>query len=150
MRTPEPEPSAGRSLILAEAIASVTSGSTRAQSLERLLTAACRIGGFPYGALAALDSSGAVGEVLHHGLSAEQEAAIGRFPLAPGVLGEIARSDVPLVYDDVAGSAFFPSGHPDAARLVGLPVRAHGRCLGLLLLGDEGRRRALAPAIAAG
>ena len=154
MRTPGPEqpdsPSGGGApaLTLTEAIASVTSGATRRQSLERLLSAACELAGVRHGALAVLDRSGAIGEVIHQGLSAEQTAGIGRLPLGTGLLGEIARSSEPLVYDDVRGSALHPPGHPDAATVIGVPIRSQGRCLGMLLLGDDTRRDDVGPELA--
>jgi signal transduction histidine kinase len=135
-------------MTLTEAIASVTSGATRAQCLERLLAAACALGGVRHGALVVLDRSGAVGTVLHHGLTDEQAAGLGRLPLGTGVLGEVARSTEPLVYDDVHGSAFLVPGHPGAATLIGVPIRSHGRPLGMLLLGDDRRRDDFGPELA--
>ena len=136
MRTPAPEDrtdlrgTAGHVLTLAEAVASVTAAATRTQSLERLLAAACELGGVAHGAIAVLHPTGAISEVLHHG--ADLDGPVRRSAVDTGVLGAIARSPVPLVLDQV---------HGDAATLLGVPIRSHGRCLGLLLLGDEHRRR---------
>jgi signal transduction histidine kinase len=144
MRTPAPEEpvgsaqTAGRSPSLAEAIAFITAGTSRSQSLARLLAAACELAGVSQGALAVLDRAGGVAEVLHHGVTSE--APVRRFPVGAGRLGEVARSPVPLVLHDVPGTALHPDGHPGAADLLGVPVRSHGRCLGLLLLGEEHRR----------
>ena len=156
MRTPEPETGAGRPLSLAQAIASVTTGGSRAHSLERLVDAACTLSGLEQGALAVLDRGGAIDEVVHHGLTAEQVALVGRLPLGSGVLGEVARAREPLVYDDVAGTELVPGSapgeHPGAATLIGVPVRSHGRTLGLLLLGSRTRtelRPGLAPDLGA-
>jgi signal transduction histidine kinase len=148
MRTPEPEPPAGRTLSLVEAISSIASGATRTQSLERLLSCACEMAKVQYAVLAVLDRTGGVEDVLHRGVSAERLADLGRLPLGTGVLGEIARSTEPLVYEDVPGHAFQAPGHPDASALVGVPIRAHGRGLGVLLLGDEHRRPEVGPELA--
>jgi signal transduction histidine kinase len=126
----------------------VTSGATRTQSLERLLQAACDLGGVEHAALAVLDRTGALGEVLHTGLTPEQLARVERMPVGHGVLSEIVRSGEPLVYDDVEGHAFHPGGHPDAATLLGVPIRSQGRPLGMLLLGDEKPRDDFGPELA--
>ncbi len=148
MPAPEPEHRAARALV--RAIASITAGRTRTQTLELLLDSACELAGVEHAALAVLDRSGAVGEVLHRGLSPERSSGIRRLPLG-GVLGEVARAEEPLVYDDVAGHELHPPvdgrRHPGATRLVGVPVRSHGRTLGLLLLG---RTAAAPPATPAG
>src|SRR5689334_4153872 len=147
MPTREPEPPS-----LVEAIASVTTGATRTQSLERLLAAACAMGGVEHAALAVLDRNGGIGEVLHSGLSPEQLAAIGRLPLGHGLLSEISRSSEPLVYDDVEGHLLHPGSeqgtHPDASVLLGVPIRSQGRPLGMLLLGDEKPREDFGPELA--
>jgi signal transduction histidine kinase len=152
MRTPEPEAGAGRSFSLAEAITRISAGGSRTDSLERLVDAACALAGMGHGALAVLDSNGGIGEVLHRGLNAEQAAGIGRLSLGTGVLHEIADAREPLVYDDVPGVELVPGSgpgdHPRAARMVGVPVRAHGRTLALLLLGDTESRARLHPTLA--
>ncbi len=152
MRTPESDHGAGRALSLADAIARISSGGTRTQSLERLLDAACGLSGLGCAALAILDRSGGIGEVLHRGLTPEQAARIGRMPLGTGLLHEVAHAHEPLVYDDVPGTELAPGSpagdHPGATSVIGVPVRSHGRTLGLLLLGDTELRARLLPTLA--
>ncbi len=148
MRTPGPEDTAGRLPSLAEAIASVTAGATRTQSLERLVAAACELGHVRHGALVVLDRSGGIDQVVQHGVTGQVLTDLHRTPSGLGLLGEIARSTEPLVYEDVPGTALHPSGHPGAATVIGVPIRTQGRGLGMLLLGDERRRDDLDPGLA--
>ncbi len=110
--------------------------------LARIVRITARIVGVRYVALGVLAQGPGkrLHTFVHHGLSEEQAAAIGRLPEGHGLLGQIIDHAEPLRLRDIAGhpaSAGFPPHHPSMRSLLGVPVRARGRVFGNLYLSEK-------------
>lgn len=126
---------------LLEAILSIASDLELAGVLRRIVAAACQLTDARYGALGVLDATGEeLAEFVTHGLSEEEEAAIGPRPKGLGVLGLLIRDPRPIRLPDLGAheqSYGFPPNHPTMTTFLGVPVRVRGLVYGNLYLTEK-------------
>ncbi|MGD0082128.1 MAG: GAF domain-containing protein [Acidimicrobiales bacterium] len=126
---------------LLDAILSIASGVDLEGVLRRIVVAACELTDARYGALGVLDSSGeALSEFVTHGLSEEQEAAIGERPKGHGVLGVLINDPRPIRLAELGAherSFGFPPNHPPMSSFLGVPIRVRELAFGNLYLTEK-------------
>jgi GAF domain-containing protein len=109
--------------------------------LNRLLETACSVTGARYAALGILDKERReLDRFVTHGLSTEQERAIGERPRGRGVLGVLIQDPRPLRLTDVTAhpsSSGFPPHHPPMHSFLGVPIIIRERAWGNLYLGQK-------------
>jgi signal transduction histidine kinase len=109
--------------------------------LERFLQVAREVTGARYAALGVLDANRQELErFLTHGLTDEQERAIGTRPRGRGILGRLITDPKTLRLPDLAAhpdSSGFPAGHPPMRTFLGVPIVIAGAAWGNLYLTDK-------------
>lgn len=109
--------------------------------LDRLLGTACSVTGARYAAIGVLNKSRRELEsFVTHGLTEEQERAIGQRPRGRGVLGVLITDPRPLRLTDVTShvsSSGFPPQHPPMESFLGVPILIRGQAWGNLYLTDK-------------
>ncbi len=109
--------------------------------LQDFVTAAAKITGAPYSALAVLDNAGETSVFVQHGMDAKTVASLGAPPRGHGMLGAIP-NDGPLVLEDITTHPLhspMPHGHPEMQSFLGLPLRINEQVFGrIYLAGKEG------------
>ncbi len=109
-------------------------------TLERIVQAACRLGGARYGALGVIGADQRLVEFITHGISQEEQASIGDLPSGKGVLGLLIADPRPLRLADIGQhpqSYGFPPNHPPMHSFLGVPVRTRGQVFGNLYLAEK-------------
>lgn len=107
--------------------------------LRELVHSASRITGARYSAVGVLDSRGETMNFVQHGMTAQEERALGHPPRGHGVLGAIP-ADGALVLEDLTTHPAFggwPAGHPEMHTFLGVPVRVGDRVYGRLYLAER-------------
>jgi signal transduction histidine kinase len=109
--------------------------------LRRVVDEACSLTGARYGALGVLhEDKRSLSEFITVGLSADEEAAIGRRPTGRGVLGllmEDPRAIRLTSIGDHPASVGFPADHPQMASFLGVPIKVRDEVYGNLYLSDK-------------
>jgi len=109
--------------------------------LERFLQTAREVTRARYAALGVLDANRRELErFLTHGLTDEQERAIGARPRGRGILGLLITNPKTLRLPDLAAhpdSSGFPAGHPPMRTFLGVPIVIAGAAWGNLYLTDK-------------
>ncbi|MBV9193953.1 MAG: GAF domain-containing protein [Solirubrobacterales bacterium] len=104
--------------------------------LNRLLETARSVTGAKYAAIGVLDKQcRELERFVTHGLSQDQERAIGARPRGRGVLGALITDPRPLRLTDVTAdprSSGFPAQHPPMRSFLGVPIIIRGRAWGNL------------------
>jgi two-component system, NarL family, sensor histidine kinase DevS len=112
-----------------------------ADLLTHLVQEACALVGARYGALGVLNEARtSLAQFITHGLSEDEEAALGNRPTGRGVLGLVIADPQPLRLDDVSQhplSCGVPEGHPPMTSFLGVPVRTKSAVYGNLYLTDK-------------
>ena len=124
---------------LLDAVVAIGSDLDLARVLRRIVESACALTNARYGVLATVDQRGAFTELITHGLTPEEQAAIGRMPVGHGLLGAVPRRRTPMRVEHVSRhpeSTGFPAAHPPIDRFLGAPVLVDGVAFGHLYLGD--------------
>jgi signal transduction histidine kinase len=126
---------------LLDAIVAISSDLDLHSVLDRIIVAACQITGAQYGAIGVIGQGG--GELVDfvtHGLTHEQQAAIGELPRGHGILGLLIQHPHPLRLKnlhDHPQSYGFPPNHPPMESFLGVPVRIRGTVFGNLYLTEK-------------
>ncbi len=109
-------------------------------TLERIVVSACRLVGARYGALGVVGDDRRLVEFITHGISAEEQAAIGPLPTGRGVLGLLIDDPRPVRMSDITRhpkSFGFPRNHPPMHSFLGVPVRIRDTVYGNLYLAEK-------------
>ena len=126
---------------LLEAILSVASDLDLEGVLSRIVSAACQLTEARYGALGVLNPSGeGLAQFITHGLTDDQETAIGHRPEGRGILGLLITDPRPLRLADLANHAKsfgFPPNHPPMHSFLGVPIRVRGLVFGNIYLTEK-------------
>ena len=98
--------------------------------LSTIVEQATGLVGARYGALGVLTDDGkSLSEFITVGMTAQERAAIGRFPVGHGILGAVISDPTPLRADVIAdrpSTSGFPDHHPAMTTFLGVPVRLEG------------------------
>lgn len=109
--------------------------------LGRLVEAAAELTGARYAALGVIDRSGTrLERFLVHGLSEEEQAAIGDLPSGRGILGVLIHDARLLRLHDLGSdprSVGFPPNHPTMRTFLGVPVQLRDVAYGNLYLTEK-------------
>jgi len=126
---------------LLDAVLAVSADLDLADVLSRIVRCACELVDARYGALGVLGGDGEhVVEFVAHGLSQEEQEAIGDPPRGHGVLGLLIRQPRPRRLLDVAAhpdSYGFPPNHPPMHSFLGVPIRIRDEVFGNLYLTEK-------------
>ncbi len=127
-----------------EAALAVASETDRDQVLRRIVALAREIVPCKYAALGVADDHGTLQQFITCGMSDEEIAAIGDYPVGKGLLGVLIHDGEPLIVDDIQRdprSVGFPAHHPPMRKLLGAPIKLADRTLGNIYLTepDSGR-----------
>jgi len=126
---------------LLEAVLAVSADLDLAEVLSRIVRCACELVDARYGALGVLGADGEhLVEFVSHGLSQEEQEAIGDPPRGHGVLGLLIRQPRPRRLRDVAAhpdSHGFPANHPVMQSFLGVPIRIRDEVFGNLYLTEK-------------
>jgi signal transduction histidine kinase len=126
---------------LLDAIVAISSDLDLHSVLDRIIVAACRITGAQYGAIGVIGQGGGERvDFVTHGLTDEEEAAIGELPRGHGILGLLIEHPHPLRLKnlhDHPQSYGFPPNHPPMESFLGVPVRIRGTVFGNLYLTEK-------------
>jgi signal transduction histidine kinase len=109
--------------------------------LNRVLETACLVTGARFAALGILDwDRRELERFITHGLTEEEERAIGDRPRGRGILGLLIEDPRPLRIADVSAhpnSYGVPAGHPTMRSFLGVPILIRGRAWGNLYLTEK-------------
>jgi Signal transduction histidine kinase len=126
---------------LLDAVLAVSADLDLAEVLSRIVRCACELVDARYGALGVLGADGEhLVEFVAHGLSPEEQEAIGDPPRGHGVLGLLIRQPRPRRLRDVAAhpdSHGFPANHPVMHSFLGVPIRIRDEVFGNLYLTEK-------------
>ncbi|NMM23380.1 MAG: GAF domain-containing protein [Phycicoccus sp.] len=126
---------------LLEAVLAVSADLDLAEVLSRIVRCACELVDARYGALGVFGGDGEhLVEFVIHGLSQEEQQAIGDPPRGHGVLGLLIRQPRPRRLRDVAAhpdSYGFPPNHPVMHSFLGVPIRIRDEVFGNLYLTEK-------------
>ena len=125
-----------------DAILTIELDADLATLLATIVEQATGLVGARYGALGVLSEDGvSLTEFVTVGLTAEERAAIGKFPVGHGILGSVISDPVPLRSEEIANNPStvgYPANHPAMSTFLGVPVRLEGgRVFGNLYLCDR-------------
>lgn len=113
-----------------EAILTIEVDADLSSLLATIVEQAAALAGARYGALGVLAEDGtSLSEFVTVGLTDDERAAIGRFPVGHGILGSVIDDPVPLRVEaigDDPSTVGFPANHPAMATFLGVPVRLEG------------------------
>ncbi|MFI5908714.1 GAF domain-containing sensor histidine kinase [Dactylosporangium sp. NPDC051541] len=122
------------------AVLAVTAHRSVREVLQTIVAAARRLLGAQYAALGIPDGNGSFREFLADGLTAEQWRRIGPIPRQHGLLGAMLRDPDPVRTADIRTHPSFegwPSGHPEMADFLGMPIVDGAEILGELFLANK-------------
>jgi len=104
--------------------------------LQAFVDQACAVTSSPYGALSILGSRGETSAFYIHGLSADEQEALGHPPMGRGIIGDIPVDNGIISNDLHADPRFtgYPPSHPDMVSFLGVPLRIHEQVYGRLYL----------------
>ena len=125
---------------LLDAVVAISTDLDLRSTLERIVSAACRLAGARYGALGVLGEDRRLVEFVTHGLSPQERQAIGELPRGRGLLGLLVEDPRPLRVADVTShpKAYgFPPNHPHMRSFLGVPIRVRDTVFGNLYLTDK-------------
>ena len=126
---------------LLDAVLAVSADLDLSDVLARIVRCACELVDARYGALGVLGADGEhLVEFVAHGLSQEEQEAIGDPPHGYGVLGLLIRQPRPRRLRDVAAhpdSHGFPANHPVMHSFLGVPIRIRDEVFGNLYLTEK-------------
>jgi len=126
---------------LLDAVLAVSADLDLAEVGSRIVRCACELVDARYGALGVLGADGEhLVEFVAHGLSPEEQEAIGDPPRGHGVLGLLIRQPRPRRLRDVAAhpdSQGFPANHPVMHSFLGVPIRIRDEVFGNLYLTEK-------------
>ena len=125
-----------------DAILTIEVDADLATLLTTIVEQAAGLVGARYGALGVLSEDGtSLSEFVTVGLTAQQRAAIGKFPVGHGILGTVITNPEPLRAEQIAddpSTVGFPANHPAMSTFLGVPVRLEGgQVFGNLYLCDR-------------
>jgi signal transduction histidine kinase len=109
-------------------------------TLERIVTAACRLTDAEYGALGVIGPDRTLVDFITHGLSPENHRLIGALPRGHGVLGLLIEDPQPIRLPDITAhprAYGFPEHHPMMRSFLGVPVRIRDQVFGNLYLAEK-------------
>ncbi|GAA2673565.1 GAF domain-containing sensor histidine kinase [Actinoplanes palleronii] len=110
-------------------------------TLQRIVEAACALGGARYGALGVLaPDHGSLSDFITHGIDPATHARIGDLPHGRGVLGLLITDPQPVRLPDIRKhphSFGFPPNHPPMHSFLGVPVRTRDQIFGNLYLAEK-------------
>jgi signal transduction histidine kinase len=110
-------------------------------TLQRIVRAACALGGARYGALGVLaPDRKSLSDFVTHGIDPEAHARIGDLPHGRGVLGLLITDPNPVRLPDITrhpNSFGFPPHHPPMHSFLGVPVRTRDQIFGNLYLAEK-------------
>jgi signal transduction histidine kinase len=126
---------------LLDAVLAVSADLDLPEVLARIVRCACELVDARYGALGVLGADGDhLVEFVTHGLSQEEQEAIGDPPHGHGVLGLLIRQPRPRRLRDIAthpDSHGFPPNHPPMHSFLGVPLRIRDEVFGNLYLTEK-------------
>ena len=126
---------------LLDAVLAVSADLDLSDVLARIVRSACELVDARYGALGVLGADGEhVVEFVSHGLTPDEQQAIGDPPRGHGVLGLLIRQPHPRRLVDVAAhpdSYGFPPNHPVMHSFLGVPIRIRDEVFGNLYLTEK-------------
>jgi len=126
---------------LLDAVLAVSADLDLAEVLSRIVRCACELVDARYGALGVLGADGEhLVEFVVHGLTPQEQEAIGDPPRGHGVLGLLIRQPRPRRLRDVAAhpdSHGFPPNHPPMHSFLGVPIRIRDEVFGNLYLTEK-------------
>jgi signal transduction histidine kinase len=126
---------------LLDAVVVIGSDLELANTLGRIVEAACALVGARYGAVGVLGHDRRhLAEFITHGIDAEAHAAIGDLPTGRGVLGVLIDDPRPVRLPDIAKhpqSYGFPAHHPVMRSFLGVPIRIRDQVFGNLYLAEK-------------
>ncbi len=105
--------------------------------LRRLAARAKELVSADYSAVSTFDEAGNLTRFVHVGMDDEAARRLGKPPVGRGLLGDLARHNGPLRFDDLQKSESFtgwPEGHPDMCAFLGVPIVALGQPIGSLYM----------------
>jgi signal transduction histidine kinase len=108
--------------------------------LQRIVEAACALGGARYGALGIIGADRLLSDFITHGIDPDAHAAIGDLPHGRGVLGLLITDPRPVRLPDITRhprSYGFPPNHPPMHSFLGVPVRTRDQVFGNLYLAEK-------------
>ncbi len=133
-----------REQTLANALARVAEALAGELDLDRVLHTVVQVAGevtgARYVALGVIGSGTYLVRFVQHGLTDEEEAAIGHYPTGKGLLGELIHHPEVIRLDRLQShpsSVGFPPNHPRMETFLGAPVRSLGRVFGNLYLTEK-------------
>lgn len=137
----DPEsPSRGRFDALLQANLAINSDLSLPDVLRRIVASACRLTGARYGAIAVLDGTGAIRQMVHVGLDDDTVKRIGSLPEGKGLLDVLTEGlHHPLRLRRAADhprAVGFPQGHPTVGAFLGIPIRVRDGVFGNLYVAD--------------
>ncbi|GAA4601989.1 signal transduction histidine kinase [Actinoplanes octamycinicus] len=110
-------------------------------TLQRIVEAACALGGARYGALGVLaPDNRSLSDFITHGIDPAVHARIGDLPHGRGVLGLLITEPKPVRLPDIRKhphSYGFPPHHPPMHSFLGVPVRTRDHVFGNLYLAEK-------------
>lgn len=108
--------------------------------LQRILEGAGSAADARYAAIGIYDEAGKLTTFVHRGVDDATFEAIGHYPQALGLLGEVVIADGPLRLDNLTShpAAYgFPPGHPRMHSFLGVPILRGGHRYGNLYLTEK-------------
>ncbi|MAT44129.1 MAG: hypothetical protein CL609_17490 [Anaerolineaceae bacterium] len=108
--------------------------------LERIAVVACQQVDAQFAAVGVTDENGELEQFIPIGMSPAEIKKMPHPPKGLGLIGELMRSDHSIRLPDLKKhprSAGFPSGHPDMASFLGVPIRLTDRNLGQIYLTNK-------------
>ncbi len=105
--------------------------------LQRLAVRARDLTSADYAAITTFDEEGGIGRFVFTGIDDAPARRLGTPHAGRGLLGELARSERPVLLANVRDHPAFsgwPEGHPEMASFLGVPIRAGGRAIGSIYL----------------
>jgi len=126
---------------LLDAVLAVSADLDLTEVLARIVRCACELVDARYGALGVLGADGEhLAEFVTHGLTQEEQEAMGDPPHGHGVLGLLIRQPRPRRLRDVVthpDSYGFPPHHPTMHSFLGVPIRIRDQVFGNLYLTEK-------------
>jgi signal transduction histidine kinase len=126
---------------LLDAVVGIGSDLDLRSTLQRIVEAACALGGARYGALGVIGADRTeLIDFITHGIDPATHAKIGDLPHGRGVLGVLITDPRPVRLPDIRkhpNSYGFPPHHPPMRSFLGVPVRTRDQIFGNLYLAEK-------------
>ncbi len=125
---------------LIEAAAAVVEETDLDKVLRRLVSEARLATGARYAALGVIGEHGVLSDFLHDGLTSDEAARIGAWPMGRGVLGTVIRLNKTIRLESITDhpDAYgFPEHHPPMTSFLGVPVSVGDKAFGNLYLTEK-------------